>query len=117
MNIKSKIKKNIRYLDVIIFSVSVLCFLHYVLDRHRYFDRMYKIGINAVVVKTDDDKRANAYILDDGDYVCLLAPWGDKILIDDSISKAAGTFKYRVYRKNEVGIFVFLGLHNIEDEM
>ena len=110
MNLKNKLK----YLDVTIFSVSVLCFLHYVLKQHRYFDRMYKIGINAVVVKTDDDKRSNAYILNDGDYVWLSAPWGDKILIGDSISKAAGTFKYNVYRRNEAGNFVFLGVHDLD---
>ena len=112
MNVKSGLK----HFDKVIFLSVIFFSFRYIIQHKKHLEKLYKIEINSKVVKTDDsNKRSNEYTLSDGNYLYLLAPWGDKILIGDSISKAAGTFMYSVYRKNEVGNFAFVSVYDLDD--
>ena len=97
-------------MNIIIPSILLLGFIVYTTTGIIYRKHFYQTKINSVVIKTNDWLvNSREYFFSDDNHVDLLHPWGNKILIGDSISKPAGSNIYRVYRKDKYGVYVFFG--------
>ena len=99
-------KKNI--MNIIIISILLLSCIVYTITVMIYKKHFYQTKINSVVIKSDDWMVSSIkFIFADDNFVYLFAPWGNKMLIGDSVSKPAGSNIYSVYRRDKNGIYVF----------
>ncbi len=97
-----------KIINIIIASISLLCFIVYNVDVKIYLKHFNQTKINSVVIKSDDwMKRSIKFVFADGNYIYIHAPSGYKMLIGDSVSKPAGTSIFKVYRKDNNGNYVF----------
>ncbi len=95
-------------MNIIIITFVLLIWITYAIYGVIYYKHFYQTKINSVVIKSDDSpRRSIKFIFADDNFVFFLAPWGNKMLIGDSVSKPAGSNIYKVYRKDSNGLYVF----------
>ena len=105
-------KKNI--MNIIIISIPLLSCIVFTITGMIYKKHFYQTKINSVVIKSDDWMVSSIkFIFSDDNFVYLLAPWGNKMLIGDSVSKPSRSNIYKVYRKDNNGVYIFFGEHDM----
>ena len=109
-------KKIIALFFSLILIVSILSYLQYLGKKNREY--FINNDINAMIEKADNiGGKFIRYYYDNKHYITSYAIDNKKLYVGDSISKQKNTGKFKVFYKDSVGTYIFVGDYQFDPSL